>query len=193
MLEENSNAVGLGLGLGKGCNILHQVNCFGCGPKNPYSMHLDLPFDETIGEISTSYSINKNYAGAPEYVHGGILAVIADELQGVLCNHLGYLVMTDSLKVKYHKAVSLEVEYQLHAKLNAVRKSRLYTSAYICDSQGQRLVESSATWYIMPLRLLFKISPQLEAQKKEIQNLLEANRKRARNIRWRLRQKTGLN
>ena len=171
-------------------STLHNLYCFVCGKKNENSLQLDAPFNTETGEISTTYTIAEKFVGLAGYSHGGVVASLVDETQGLLCTYLGYIVMTDKLDIKYHKAVPLGIELRLEAKITAVRRRRLYTMAKIYDAQGQELVESNAKWYIIPPRLLVKLSPEYEAEKEVIRDLLEKNRKRAKEIRRRLRQKS---
>ncbi len=170
----------------------HHVNCFGCGPGNQFSLRADFTFDEKSGEVNFEYIIHKGYEGAPGYSHGGILATLLDEAQGCLCFHIGHVVMTEKLYINYKKAVPLEKPIWIRAWLSAVRKRRLYTKGMIYIANGDDFdvyVTSSASWYILPERIqkrMFQHSNNDKIFQKQHQ-LLELNRKRAREIRLRLR------
>ncbi|MCS7206044.1 MAG: PaaI family thioesterase [Leptospiraceae bacterium] len=172
----------------------HDSFCFGCGTENPFSLRASFLFDEEFGEVHFDYVIRKEYGGAPNYAHGGILATLLDEAQGCLCFHVGHVVMTESLHIKYHKAVPLNVPIRIRAWLTAVRKRRLYTRGIIYipnkETQEQEIyVSSNASWYVLPEKLQRKMflsyfsEEEIEKQKR----ILELNRKRAREIRLRLR------
>lgn len=174
----------------------HHKNCFGCGLDNPFSLRADFTFDEETGEVRFSYIIRNVYEGAPGYSHGGILASLLDEAQGCLCFHVGHVVMTEKLHMNYHKATPLNTPIYIRAWLTAVRKRRLYTRGIIytinpITKQEELNVSSSASWYVLPERMQKKIfiggipEEKLEQQRK----ILELNRKRAREIRLRLRKK----
>ncbi|MBV6493699.1 MAG: hypothetical protein LDLANPLL_01722 [Turneriella sp.] len=166
---------------------LHHDNCFGCGALNRYSFHIPSTFDEKTGEVDFTYQLRREHEGAPGHAHGGALAVILDEAQGVLCHHLGYFVMTDGFSVKYHKATPLYKDLRIHAKLTSARSKRLYTKAsiYLAD---ELLVESKIKWYIIPVRLIERrFSGNGSAPQLELKNFLEPNRQRAKEIRRRLR------
>ncbi len=170
----------------------HHTNCFGCGVKNNHGLHQDFPFDEKTGEVKFSFRAEEFMEGAPGYVHGGIIASILDEAQGVLCFHIGHAVMTDQLNMKYHFATSLNEEIQIRCWLTAVRKRRLYTKATIHNKDGKLLVSSRAVWYVLPERFMRKKFqhgfPPEEEQR--ITKTLEANRKRAKSIRKRIKRET---
>lgn len=147
-LEERGTYVG---------SDIHHSNCFGCGAENPASMKIPSTFDENNQRVFFEYIFGKNYEGAPNYVHGGILSAILDEAQGVLCHHIGYFVMTDSLSIKYLKAVPLDTPVLLEAYSTIRKRKRLYTRASIYDkNSGSKLVESSARWYIISEKVLVR-------------------------------------
>lgn len=127
--------------------------------------------------------------GAPGYVHGGVLAAIMDEAQGVLCFHVGHVVMTDQLRMKYHKATQLESPCHVRCWITAVRKRRMYTRGTLESGDGSLLVSSSAVWYLLPERLTRRLfySESDPSEPERIRSVLEANRRRAREIRKRLR------
>jgi len=134
---------------------IHHKNCFACGPENKISLKMSSLFDEEKGEVNFIYKAKKEHEGAPEHIHGGIIAAILDEAQGVLCHHVGYFVMTDLLSLKYHKAVPLYQDLIIRAWKTSKRRRRLYTKAQIILKEtGAVLTESSGRWYIMPEKLL---------------------------------------
>lgn len=167
----------------------HHPNCFGCGPDNPKGLHADFRFDLEHGEVRFQYSPESTAEGAPGYVHGGVLASIMDEAQGVLCFHVGHSVMTEKLHMNYHKATPLTEPFQVRAWLTAVRKRRLYTRAVIYNAAEEIYVSSSASWYVLPDRLMRRMfaSRFSDEESDRIRALLEANRKRAKEIRRRIR------
>lgn len=167
----------------------HHSNCYGCGADNSKGLHALFPFHEETGEVRFKYAVGENFEGAPGFVHGGVLAALLDEAQGTLCYHVGHFVMTEQLHMKYHKASPLGKELTFRAWLTAVRKRRLYTRASIHLESGELLATSSASWYVLPERVLQKLfSDRFSAEDSaRNQTILEANRKRAREIRRRLR------
>lgn len=166
----------------------HHKNCYGCGPDNPKGIHADFLFDEEHGEVRFEYTPTKDFEGAPGYSHGGMLATILDEAQGVLCFHVGHSVMTEKLHMNYHKATPLHRPFKVRAWLTAVRKRRLYTRAVIYNENDEIYVSSSASWYVLPDRVMRRMFQGFsEEESQRIQALLESNRRRAREIRRRIR------
>ncbi len=170
----------------------HRPHCYGCGPENEHGLHADFAFDESSGEVRFTYRPNGFEIGAPGFVHGGVLAAIMDEAQGVLCFHVGHIVMTDELRMKYHRATPLEGPSEVRCWITAVRKRRMYTRGTITAPDGSLLVSSSAVWYLLPERLMRRLfsTDQDEGEAERIRGVVEANRRRAREIRKRLRSQT---
>ncbi|MBI3396065.1 MAG: PaaI family thioesterase [Spirochaetia bacterium] len=163
----------------------HSRSCYGCGPDNPHGLQADFRFDEVTGEVRFQFEPKDFMLGAPGFMHGGIIASIMDEAQGVLCFHVGHGVMTEHLDMNYHKATPLDRPFQVRCWITAVRRRRLYTRATIHGADGDLLVSSRATWYALPDRLMermfaFKAHPEWADKTRAT---LEANRKRARRSR----------
>lgn len=182
------------MGVSKTSRDWHKDDCFGCGEANRFGMHADFPFDDASGEVIFTYIPQKHHVGAPGYMHGGLIATILDEAQGVLCFHLGHSVMTEQLHIKYRKAVPLLEEIQVRAWITAVRKRRLYTRGTMTLKNGDLLASSSASWYPLPERLLKRIfyqgqeiSGEDQEKHSRVIETMELNRKRAKDIRRRLR------
>lgn len=168
----------------------HHTNCYGCGLDNEKGLQADFTFDVETGEVRFSYQPSVFQEGAPGYCHGGTLAAILDEAQGALCFHLGHVVMTEKLRLNYHKAVPLDRPYHIRSWLTMVRKRRLYTRGVIYNDEEETYVSSSASWYAMPDRLMKRMfaGRYNEEDSAKVTKAIEVNRKRAREIRLRLRQ-----
>lgn len=166
----------------------HNLQCFGCGPDNPYGLGSPFPFDTETGEVHLAHQPREHQQGAPGFVHGGILASFLDEAQGALCFHVGYMIMTDQLHLKYHVATPLSRQFHVRAWITAVRKRRLYTRGTIVSPTGELHVSSSAAFYILPERLGRKMLAMEPENARFFAEQLEANRKRAREIRRKLRE-----
>lgn len=167
----------------------HHGMCFGCGPENPRGLHADFRFDEKTGEVQFEYTTTRFHEGAPGFVHGGVLASLLDEAQGVLCFHIGHVVMTDHLQIKYHKATPIETPVSVNCKITSVRKRRIFTRATLALPGGEVLVTSKARWYVLSEKIIDRMfrTHYSNEDKERLKEILEANRKRARAIRLRLR------
>ena len=167
----------------------HHPNCYGCGDQNHNGLHADFLFNEVSGDVEFEYLPTDRFEGAPGYSHGGMLATLLDEAQGCLCFHIGHVVMTEKLHMNYHKATPLDAPVKVRAWLTAVRKRRLYTRATISSLQDELYVSSSASWYVLPERLMRRMFQGKYNADFTLQSmaLIDLNRKRAKEIRRRLR------
>lgn len=167
----------------------HHDNCYGCGSENEHGLHLNFPFEEETGEVLFRTKLPKQFEGAPGYSHGGILASILDEAQGVLCFHVGHFVMTDSLHIHYKKAVPLETEIEVRATMSSVRNRRLYTKATISNPQTKDIYTTSrARWYDMNEKVIRRMFQATSMEIELLLEVLEANKKRGKEIRKRIKQ-----
>jgi acyl-coenzyme A thioesterase PaaI-like protein len=169
----------------------HHLNCYGCGPSNKYGLHADFTFCEESGEVRFEYTIPIQFEGAPGYTHGGVLASLLDEAQGVLCFHLGHFVMTDRLYINYHRATPLNTQLTIRAWLTMVRRKRLYSKGKIYNSAQELLVSSKARWFVFRPLIFGKIFKNKFSEKEldRLTIILEKNRQRGKKIRKRLREK----
>ncbi len=162
----------------------HHRNCYGCGPDNTKGLHLEFPFEEETGDVFFITKIDKSFEGAPGYAHGGVMAAILDEAQGVLCFHIGHFVMTDQLNISYKKACPLNEEIEVRAKISAVRRRRLHTTATIkLVRTGEILATSKARWYDMPERIFTRMFHRSPLSTERLAKLLIENKKRGKEIR----------
>lgn len=171
---------------------IHHDYCFACGDKNPHSIKTPSTFDEETGTVSFVFTLRDEHEGAPGHSHGGVLATVLDEAQGVLCHHVGHFVMTDSLSLKYRKAAPLHRPLRVKARVSAVRRRRLYTTGSIaCEETGEVYVTSRAKWFILHEKILlrrFDFSKFRQGAEK-IRRALQANRLRHKIIKEKLRAK----
>ncbi|HMV42743.1 MAG TPA: PaaI family thioesterase [Leptospiraceae bacterium] len=166
----------------------HHTNCFGCGPDNSRGLHADFPFDAQAGEVRFKFVFEKFYEGAPGFVHGGILASLLDEAQGVMCFHAGHFVMTDQLFVKYDKACPLEEEVECRAWITIAKNRRLYTKATIhSPTTGEIYAHSKARWYNMKEKVFMKMFHRSPLRMERLKHILDLNKKRGKEIRKKIK------
>lgn len=80
-------------------------NCFGCAPDNPVGLHLE--FYEDGDDIVTQWEPSANYQGWSGIIHGGIQALLLDEVCGwVVSRKLQTAGVTMTMETRYVKPVS---------------------------------------------------------------------------------------
>ncbi len=98
-------------------------NCFGCSPTNPIGMKLEFYGKPGQKEIFTVYKIGPDYCGFPAYAHGGIIALIFDEILAYASYHVHHQFgMTKSMTVEYKRPVQVDKEYFVRAEVMSSKK-----------------------------------------------------------------------
>lgn len=80
--------------------------CFVCGMENPHGLKVKVEQDGT-SRVKVEFVADDRYRGWSNYLHGGILSLIFDEMLGWLSRYMGYDAMTARLEVRYRKPVPL--------------------------------------------------------------------------------------
>ena len=95
------------------------------GPLNPLSADVDL--NVVDGRTTGRAFLGAQYNGPPGMVHGGIIALLFDELLGAtnVCNGLGGF--TGTLSIRYERPTWIERELQLESWVDRVEGRKVFT------------------------------------------------------------------
>ncbi len=126
-------------------------NCFACGPKHPFGLHLEFCFDPDIREISSTFHSDKLFAGFPGILHGGIQATILDEIAfwGIqACYHqIGF---TYDLSVKYRKKCPTDHLLEAIGCVGDIRRRIVATDVVLRSSDTKMVFTSGTIRYYLP-------------------------------------------
>ena len=156
-----------------------------------FDLNCDFTFIAKDLEVDCLFKVPMFFEGGPSKVHGGIIAALMDEAQGALCYHLGHFVMTDHLSIDYKKAIPVQQEIRIRARLSAVRKKKLYSKAYIYSSNKELMASSRARWYLFSPRILQRVQSGYYSENdwQKIMSMMHANRIRSKAVRASLKNK----
>ena len=104
--------------------LLKDRRCFVCGEENPDGLNLKVVYDGADG-VRTEFLAEERYRGWSDYLHGGVLTLIFDEMLGWLSRYLGHDAMTARLEVRYRKPVPLGNRLTFHGVLEREIKGLL--------------------------------------------------------------------
>jgi uncharacterized protein (TIGR00369 family) len=95
--------------------------CFGCGGANPHGMKLTFEQDDEKRRIIGRFRISATYQGGAGFLHGGIIALLLDEVMGKVNRFSGARAVTAELSVEYLKPILVDQEiviegYELERK-----------------------------------------------------------------------------
>ena len=95
------------------------------GPQNPLAPPIVL---RLVGERMTGrMNLGPAYVGPPGTVHGGVVALVFDELLGVTNVAHGVGAMTGTLSIRYHAPTPLGVDVDLEAWVDRIEGRKIFT------------------------------------------------------------------
>jgi len=104
------------------------------GPLNPIAPPIAMSFD---GEKMRGTTVlGALYGGPPDSIHGGIIALVFDELLGSTNVCLGMGAFTGTLSVRYERTTPVGRELALEAWLDRVEGRKVFTKGTISDAGG---------------------------------------------------------
>lgn len=125
-------------------------NCFGCAPEN--SAGVKMEFYEDGDEIVSIWKPRPEYQGWIDTLHGGIQAVLLDEICAwVVLRKLQTTGVTSKMETRYRKAVSTNDAYVvLRASIKEVKRNILLIEAKLYNQQGEVCTEALCTYFTFP-------------------------------------------
>lgn len=122
-------------------------NCIGCSPDNPFGLHLH--FYEDGDDIVSKWKPSGNYQGWLNTLHGGIQALLLDEVCGwVITRKLQTAGVTSKMETRYKRPVStLDTELTVRAHIREQRRNIVIIDATLADSTGTICTEATCTYY----------------------------------------------
>lgn len=84
--------------------------CFGCGGANPRGMKLAFERDDARRRIVGRFRVGAEYQGSTGLLHGGIIAVLLDEVMGKVCRFSDARAVTAELSVEYLRPIRVDEE-----------------------------------------------------------------------------------
>lgn len=84
--------------------------CFGCGGANPRGMQLTFEQDDQAQRIRGKFRLGAEYQGGKGFVHGGIIAMLLDEVMAKVSRFAQDHAVTAEMTVEYRKPVPVGEE-----------------------------------------------------------------------------------
>ena len=122
--------------------------CFGCGDENDRSLALAFALQEDC--VVSHAEIAADYAGYPDFVHGGIVATVLDEAMGWAMLHLAKRHgVTRGLNIRYRRPVPIGRTLTIRGRVIEIgdRTATLYAS--IEDDRGRLLASAEGDWVVV--------------------------------------------
>jgi acyl-coenzyme A thioesterase PaaI-like protein len=118
------------------------------GMRNPIAVPLEVVQDREHGRAVAEFELNALYEGPPGMVHGGVSALILDQLCGVAAAAAGHPGMTGTLSLRYRRPLPLG---RVSAEARFVRTEgvKAHVEAELRNPDGQVSVEAEGV-FILP-------------------------------------------
>jgi uncharacterized protein (TIGR00369 family) len=124
-----------------------EQTCFGCGPSNERGLRLR--FVREGDSVVTRFTPTAGLDGPPGVLHGGLQAMVADEVAGwALVGLLGRMGFTTSMNVRYMRPMRLDQE--IEARASIVRQAGAIVVLRVALSQGGRAGCRAQISYMLP-------------------------------------------
>ena len=126
-------------------------NCFGCAPANPLGLHLQF-VQLADGSVETRKQFDPNLCGFEGILHGGIQAVLLDEVMGVAAQLAlpaeadNMACLTAELALRFLRPVPLAGEVIAHATVVHLRGRDMYVHGEIVAPDGSPLTTARSRW-----------------------------------------------
>ncbi len=140
--------------------------CFGCSTTNPHSLRLRFWHSEK--GCFTRCTIPDYLCGLDGLVHGGILALIMDDVaQWTNIARLGLLGMTRSISVQYHTPVRTGTEITVESQIIGREEKTAVQRSTVHSADGTLVAESTSEWIFPRLSTIASIAAIDEATLQE--------------------------
>ena len=117
--------------------------CYVCGKENERGFRLDFKHPEK-GRLLAEVVFGREHQGFKGMVHGGMVAMLLDEMMVNLAWIEGIQTVTSDLQVRFKKAAKVGEKVLLEGKVEREESRALYASASAKNAQGELLATAKA-------------------------------------------------
>ncbi|WP_183407916.1 PaaI family thioesterase [Nocardioides marmoriginsengisoli] len=118
------------------------------GLRNPIAPPLKIVQDREKGGASSEFFLNALYEGPPGKVHGGVLALVLDQIFGEAAAAGGTPGMTGTLTLRYRKPTALGA-LTAEAWVDSAEGIKTVVKGWVKDADGETTVEAEGL-FILP-------------------------------------------
>jgi uncharacterized protein (TIGR00369 family) len=123
--------------------------CFGCGGGNPRGMKLTFEQDDAARRIIGRFRLGQEYQGAFGIIHGGVIALILDEVMGKVCRFRGVRAVTAEMNVEYLKPIWVDADLVVEGYEKEMEGRNLHLVGEIKDTSGKLLARSRGRFVVL--------------------------------------------
>jgi uncharacterized protein (TIGR00369 family) len=132
--------------------VAYDNRCFGCGELNEQGLRLHFAEPDAAGVVRARFAVPDRYQSWAGIVHGGLVALLLDEAAGWAAWHAGQPGVTGKLEVRYRRPLELGQEVEICGRVDRLRRTLAYASAWIDGAAGGRIAEAAAVLMAVPVK-----------------------------------------
>ena len=125
-------------------------NCIGCCPTHPFGFHLE--FFEDGDDIVSFWTPDRNFQGWIDTLHGGVQALLLDEICGWTVAHkIQTAGVTSRMETHYlHPITTTEGAITIRAHITARRRNIITLEATLTNAAAQLCTRATVTYFALP-------------------------------------------
>jgi uncharacterized protein (TIGR00369 family) len=123
--------------------------CFGCGGANDAGMKLTFVQDNVNRKVVGRFVLGEAYQGGGGMAHGGIIALLLDEVMGKVCRFREVRAVTAELTVQYLKPVKVNEEIVVEGCETDQKGRNLFLVGEIRNNAGEVLARGTGRFVVI--------------------------------------------
>jgi uncharacterized protein (TIGR00369 family) len=124
-------------------------HCFGCGGANDFGMKLTFEVDTETGLAAGKFVLGPRYGGGAGFVHGGVIAVLLDEVMGKISKLSEERAVTAELDIEYRMPVPTDAEIVVTGWQESGKGRNRFRIGEIHDTQGNLLARGRGRFVVV--------------------------------------------
>jgi len=124
-------------------------HCFGCGGANDSGMKLSFELDQETGRAEGKLVLGTRYGGGAGFAHGGVIAILLDEVMGKISKLSEERAVTAELNIEYRKPVPLDAEILVSGWQENEKGRNRFRIGEIHDANGNLLARGRGRFVVV--------------------------------------------
>ena len=124
-------------------------HCFGCGGANDSGMKLSFELDQETGRAEGKFVLGTRYGGGAGFAHGGVIAILLDEVMGKISKLSEERAVTAELNIEYRKPVPLDAEILVSGWQENEKGRNRFRIGEIHDANGNLLARGRGRFVVV--------------------------------------------
>jgi uncharacterized protein (TIGR00369 family) len=124
-------------------------HCFGCGGANDFGMKLTFEVDTDTGRAAGRFVLGPRYGGGAGFVHGGVIAVLLDEVMGKISKLSEERAVTAEMNIEYRRPVPTDAEIVVSGWQESEKGRNRFRVGEIHDTQGNLLARGRGRFVVV--------------------------------------------